>query len=681
MAVVAAYGQWPSPLRPRDVAGARVAPTGLQQAAGALWWSEPRPAEGGRQTVLRALLGGYTPEGWPAVHAPLEVTLPPANVRTRVHEYGGGAWTVSAEGGLLYSELADQALWWLEPAPAGGGWQPAVRVTPPAPPGEEHRYGDLRLVPGVPWAVAVRERHRQGAADEELVAVHLGAPAAVAVLAAGRDFYAAPRPSPDGRMLAYVCWDHPRMPWDGSELWVGALHWDRPGGPVLAGARQLAGGPAESVGQPTWAAGPRRWTLWFVSDRDGWWQPWSWEETAAAGSATPRRRCATEAEFHSPDWVLGQQTLVPLPGAALACRFRHGGRDRIGVVDPRSGALVEVDQPVVSISAVCALDGSGPSPVLAVAGATASEPPAVHMVRLPGGDGGAGGAGRHVVVHRPVRPLLPASAVSVAQHLAFPAGGGVEGHLLFYPPRGVTPEGEALVGPTGTRPPVVVWVHGGPTAVADPGFEVLVQFWTTRGVAVAAVDYRGSAGYGRAYRQLLDGQWGVADAEDCVAAARFLAGTGLVDGTRMAVRGSSAGGFTALRAARPDGPFAAAVVLYPVTDLRALAASTHRFEAHYTDRLVGPLPAAAARYEERSPACHPEDVGVPVLLLQGEDDTVVPPDQAARLVAALTARGIRCEHVRFPGEGHGFRRAETLDACARLELRFLREVLGFGAAT
>jgi dipeptidyl aminopeptidase/acylaminoacyl peptidase len=256
--------------------------------------------------------------------------------------------------------------------------------------------------------------------------------------------------------------------------------------------------------------------------------------------------------------------------------------------------------------------------------------------------------------------------------MTFLTAGGLRCHLLFHPPRGGDFDGTP-----GELPPLVVVCHGGPTAGADAAFDLAVQLWTTRGVAVAVVDYRGSAGHGRAYRRLLDGLWGVADAEDCAAAAAYLATTGRVDAARMVVKGSSAGGLTALRALEPGGPFAAAVVAYPVTDLRALAAETHKFESRYLDRLVGPWPASAPLYEERSPALHPERIGGAVLLLQGEDDPVVPPDQAARLAQALRERGVRCEHVVFPGEGHGFRRADTLETAARLELGFVGEVLGF----
>lgn len=628
---VVSYGRWPSPLGPAQLASARVSLAGLQVVGDTVVWSESRPAEGGRQVVLAAEPGHRGP--------PRELSPPAASVRSRVHEYGGGAFFVGPDRVLVYADADDHGLWRAEP----GGPR---RLSPAPPAGEDHRYGDARPVPGGPWWVAVRERHHPGGVDDEVVAVAPGAPAVV--LAAGRDFYAAPRPSPDGRRLAYLTWDHPAMPWDATTLVVADLE---PSGPGLGPATVVAGGADESVGQPGFAADG---SLLFVSDRAGWWQPYRWR----AGE-TPRRLTDEAAEFHAPDWVLGQSTLVPLDDTTVAARVRRDGADAVVLVGPESGPARALDQPCVAVAAVEAVPGG-----LVVAGATRDEPAGLWLVPLDGG--------RPERLRATAVPAEPAGSRSWAESRRFASPDGGEGHLLFYRPRS-----DVCTGPPGERPPVLVLCHGGPTAGVDPGYDPVVQFWTTRGVAVAAVDYRGSSGWGRAYRRRLDGRWGEADAQDVAAGAASLAEAGLVDPARMAVRGSSAGGLTALRAATVGGPFRAAVVAYGVTDLAALAADTHKFEAHYTDGLVGPLPEAAAVYDARSPARHPEAVGAAVLLLQGADDPVVPPDQAARMAEALRARGLRCDHVVFPGEGHGFRRAETLEACARLELQFLAEELGF----
>jgi dienelactone hydrolase len=652
---VAPFGTWASPLSPAALAEARVSMSGLQVTGSTCWWTESRPAEGGRQVVLRL-------ERTPTTTGAVVVSPDDVSVRTRVHEYGGAAmW--ATEAGLVYSSLDDGGLW-LVPSGAAPGTAPC-RLTPEPAPGEVHRYGDIRAVDGAAMVVAVRERHHGDACDDEIVAVRLagsggapgvpGAPApdAVTVLAAGRDFVAAPRPSPDGGRLAWLCWDHPNMPWDGCELWVATLDApDRSRPPSLVDAAMVDGGPAVSVGQPLWAVDG---ALWFASDRAGWWQPWRWRSGAA-----PERMCELDAEFHGPDWVLGQQTMDILPDGRLLCRFRRDGRDHVGVLEPEDATVTELAQPCVTVSAVRAL----PDGAAVLVGATPETTVALHLV----GDDGA-----HEVLYRPTpTPALDPAWIAHAEPMAFETTGGVVAHALFYPPAA-----DGIEGPVGELPPLVVLVHGGPTAACEPGLDLAVQLWTTRGVAVAAVDYRGSSGYGRAYRSLLDGAWGVADAEDCVAAARALAARGLVDGRRMAIRGSSAGGLTALRALAPGGPFAAALVSYGVTDLAALAADTHKFESRYLDRLVGPWPEAAAVYAARSPAEHPDDVDGAVLLLQGADDPIVPPDQASRLAEVLRARGLRCDHVVFDGEGHGWRRADTLARAAALEVAFLGEVLGF----
>jgi dipeptidyl aminopeptidase/acylaminoacyl peptidase len=641
----APYGTWPSPLSPAVMGGARVSMAGLQVVGDTCWWSESRPHEGGRMVVMRLRPGARAEE----------VSPPGVSVRSRVHEYGGGAHFAEGDS-LLYTDLTDQALWWLDP-----GAEP-VRLTPPAPEGETHRYADARPVAGGRFLVALRERHHPGGVDDEVVAVDRRGQAAPTVLAApsvlvaGHDFFAAPRPSPDGRRLAWLAWDHPNMPWDGTELWVADLDLDLDlnkasgatgsGGvrAALTGARRVAGGPDESVGQPTWDADD----LWFVSDAAGWWQPYRWRR-----GEQPRRMAGHEVDFAGPDWALGQATLH-LPGDGhLVCQFRRHGRDHVGLVDLETATLVEVAQPGVAISGLATMNGA-----VVVMGSTATAPPALLRLSRPDlptpGDTVTGGAVEEI--HRVAVSPLDEGWVSSPEELTFPTEGGTSVPVLFFAPRA-----PGYSGPPGTAPPLMVLVHGGPTAGAQSGFDAAVQLWTTRGVAVAVVDYRGSSGHGRRFRRLLDGAWGVADVEDC---------------QRMVVKGSSAGGLTALRCLDAGGPFAAAVVAYGVTDLGALAADTHKFESRYIDRLVGPWPEAKAVYDDRSPACHPERVEGAVLLLQGADDPIVPPDQAERMVTALRARGVRCDHVVFPGEGHGFRRAETLTRCAELEMAFVTDVLG-----
>jgi len=646
------YGAWPSPLSPETLSAARVSISNLQVGPdGSWWWSESRPEEGGRQVVVRRRPG----------EPPSVVSPDGISVRTRVHEYGGAAFTV-ADDELVYVSLEDEGLW---ACPAGGGVPRRLSLLPPS--GERHRYGDPQDVPGRGWVVAVRERHHAGGVDDEVVALPRLMPARVppgdeeargapaTVLVSGRDFFGAARPDRRGARLAWTAWDHPNMPWDGCELFVAPLEWDAEGVPRVGHAQRVAGGPAESVGQPVWSADG---ALCFASDRHDWWQPYRWD------GGEPRRMCAEEAEFHSPDWVLGQATMAPLDDGRLACRFRRAGTDHVGLVDQADGSLAVVAQPCVS---VYCLRAAGPG-LLAVAGAGAAEPVAVHAVSLTGSP--------PEFVHRPRSSPLPAGWTSRPEALTYRSAGGSAAHMLFFAP--VAPD---IHGPPDASPPLVVHCHGGPTGAAECGFDLTVQLWTTRGYAVALVDYRGSSGYGRAYRGLLRDAWGIADAEDAIAAARFLAETGRVDRARMVVRGGSAGGYTALRALQAGGPFAAALVSYGVTDLAALARDTHKFESRYLDGLVGPWPAAADVYDARSPALHPEEIDGAVLLLQGEDDPVVPPDQARRMAEVLRARGMRCDLELFAGEGHGFRRAETLARAAELEIAFAASVLDLPVAT
>jgi dipeptidyl aminopeptidase/acylaminoacyl peptidase len=371
-----------------------------------------------------------------------------------------------------------------------------------------------------------------------------------------------------------------------------------------------------------------------------------------------------EAEFAAADWVLGQAAVDSRGDGLLACRIRHHGRDHLGILDPVTTTVREVEQPCVTITD---LRWAGDGEVVLL-GSTTTAAPALYRVDTADGSVDE--------LYRPAPSPLAADWVSVAEELRFPTAVGVAASLLFF-----APHGPGWSGPSGTPPPLVLVCHSGPTAGFQPGFDAGVQLWTTRGVAVALVDYRGSTGHGRRFRRLLDGAWGVADAQDCCSAATFLAGAGLVDGRRMVVKGGSAGGLTALRCLDAGGPFAAAVVAYGVTDLAALAADTHKFESRYLDRLVGPWPEAAAVYEDRSPARHPERLEGAVLLLQGSEDPVVPPDQAERMVTALRGRGVRCDHVVFAGEGHGFRRAETLARCADMEIAFVGDVLGIGVGS
>ena len=642
MSPVAPFGRWDSPLAVAEVAAHRVSRYSLASDSDALFWLEGRPEEAGRVVLVRAKDG----------EEPAVVSPPAVSIRSRVHEYGGGAWSLlrRPEPGLSYAYVDEpsQRIY----AVLGDSARP-VALTSEPPSAERWHHGGLVSGP-TGDVLAVRERHHDGGVERRVVRIDPPEPDHVSTLCLGRDFYGSLAPSPDGTRLAWITWDHPNMPWDATELWVGALVPDGPGLAVV-GAQRVGGDRLDgsSLDQPVWLSDQ---TLAFVADAGGWWQPWCWTV-----GGEPERMSEREAEFQGPAWGLGQRTLVALGSDQLACIWRSDGVDRIGLLG-LDGNLVELTQPCVGASSLCVHDEG-----LAWLGQTPFAPAGVWWYGLSAGpDAEHRGA---VAVSGATAPL-EVDDVSVAEPLSIPAAFGRPVHANFYRPRL-----SGWQGSDANPPPLIVHCHGGPTGSADAGFDPMVQMLTTRGYAVATVNFAGSTGYGRRYRHALEGQWGVADIDDCVAVARWLAQRGWVRGDQMAIRGGSAGGLTALGALVRSDVFAAAVSWYGVTDLLALVATTHDFESRYCDRLIGPLPQAGPRYEERSPLHQVAEITGAVLLLQGEDDPIVPTEQTRSMAEALRARQVRCEAHYFAGESHGFRRAETLIACFTAELAFYDEVL------
>jgi dipeptidyl aminopeptidase/acylaminoacyl peptidase len=629
------------------VARAKVSLSELCSDGTAVYWLESRPSEGGRTVAVRADARGSTD------HSPEGVSI-----RSRVNEYGGGALCLvsgHSAGAFAYVDQSDQGVWLCDGAAADGAVPMALSAPPPA--GEAHRHGGLCATAEGDWVLAVRETHGEGSVRPVRSVVALstraGSPCESTLLE-GHDFFGTPRPHPDGDRLAVVAWDHPDMPWDASTVLLVplgrapcAVHTHAHATLGASGPeQQAAGGPAESVGQPSWA---RDGSLRFVSDRTGWWQPYRHSGRPGSDEA-PRPLTATEAEFHGPDWALSQQTMAETNDGALVARMTSAGRDALVRLDP-DGNPEPLAQPCVSVAALCAhADG------IALIGSTPDAPSTVWFWDP---DGGA----RRLRPHAPVALGPVDVAVGEPFTLSGRSGRPVHG-TLFRPTLG------GWRGPAGTPPPLVTWCHGGPTSSCQAGLDLTLQFFTTRGFAVACVDYAGSSGYGRAYRCALWGLWGVADSEDCLDAALFLAARGDIDPTRMAIRGGSAGGMTALNALASGEGFGACVSWYGVADLLGLVATTHDFEAHYTDRLIGPLPGSRRLYEERSPVHRADHMGGSVLLLQGTEDPVVPPAQAESMRDALAAAGTSCDLEFFEGEGHGFRRADTLTACLEAELAF-----------
>jgi dipeptidyl aminopeptidase/acylaminoacyl peptidase len=566
------------------------------------------------------------------------------DVRTRVHEYGGGDYLVFGEQ-VVFAQKDDQRLYLQSPARAP---QP---ITPPSSPPDAVRFADGAVHPDRRWMAWVREVHdSDGATHNDLVSVSLESPARIGVLASGHDFYAAPRFSPDGTQLTFLTWDHPQMPWDGTELWIASVRAEG----VVDDLRRIAGGSGESVMDPRWSP---QGTLHFLSDRTGWWNLYAWTGDGA------RAVIAIEAELGAPAWTLGLSRYAFLEDGSVVGIVSEAGMDHLARLEPGASAIRTIDGPWTSFYPSSIV--SHGMTVWTIAGAPGLAQSIVRTEVL---------HAAHEIVHASFQASFDTDVISHPVPVRFPVGEGECAHALYYAPAHPT-----VQGPRGASPPLIVLSHGGPTSFALSILLLHIQYWTSRGIAVVDVNYRGSTGYGRAYRRALNGRWGLADVEDCLAAARFLAKRGEVDGERMAIRGGSAGGFTALCALTFHHLFAAGVSYYGVGDLEGLARDTHKFEAHYLDSLVGPYPESRETYRQRSPIHFVGQITCPVILFQGLEDRVVPPEQSEAIARALDARKLPYAYLTFPGEGHGFRSASTVARCQEAELSFFGKVLHFPA--
>jgi dipeptidyl aminopeptidase/acylaminoacyl peptidase len=630
--IVAPYGSWSSPISARLLAeaGIRLGLTAIED--GIVYWTEMRPAEGGRTVLVR---GGAGLE-------PADVVPEGFNVRTMVHEYGGGAFWVN-RGTVVFANFADQRLWRLD-----GGGEP-IAITSETD--RRHRYADGRVTPDGRRSICVRERHEDRDVINELVSIPSDGAGEPTIVTGGRDFYSSPRISPDGSRLCWLTWDLPWMPWDGCELWVADLSGDG----AISNERLVAGRlDGESIVQPSWSPDG---DLHFVSDRTGWWNLYR-EEGGAA-----RPLCPREAEFGWPQWVFGMSSYGFLGDGRMACLWTAEGAQHVAVLDPATSELIDLDLPYTAIpNPALAAEGSS---IVFVGGAPAVAPQVVLLDFTT----------RSVEVLRATETseLDPAS-FSVPRALEFPTSGARSAYAWFYPPAN-----PAYEGPADERPPLIVMSHGGPTAQATADLDLATQFFTSRGFAVVDVNYGGSTGYGREYRRRLNGAWGVVDTEDCIAAARHLAEIGEVDGERLLIRGGSAGGYTTLCALTMHDDFAAGASYFGISDLEPFAkpGGTHKFESRYEHTLVGPYPEAVDLYRARSPIHFVDDISCPMILLQGSDDEVVPPFQAELMVEALRRKGLPYAYLLFEGEQHGFRKAENIQRAHEAELSFYAQILGF----
>ena len=627
------YGAWKSPITSDLIVAETIGLGGVVVDGDDIYWSESRPGEGGRNVLVRRLKDGGREDVTPA----------PFNVRTRVHEYGGGAVTVH-RGTVWFSNFADQRLYRLA---AGAAPTP---LTPEAAGGTSWRYADGVIDEARERWIGVREAHAGGQVDNAIVAVDPAQPGPGRVLAEGCDFYAAPRLSPDGQRLCWISWNHPNMPWVGTELWVAKIAAD--GG--LADRRKIAGGEAESICQPLWSPDG---ALYFISDRSGWWNLYRCD---AGGDGPVRPLCPHEAEFAGAQWAFGQSSYAFLGADHIVCTYGEGGRTVLARLDVTDGKLTPLDLPYSEFGSVKTCAGK------IVCGAGSPTGPGAIVTVDP--DTGV------------VEVLRQSSAAAAdpklqryftaAQHVEFPTAGGLTAYANYY-----APHNPDFTAPADEKPPLVVKCHGGPTSSASSSLSLGIQYWTSRGIAVIDVDYGGSTGYGRAYRERLKGAWGVVDVDDCVNAARHVCAQGLADAERAVITGGSAGGYTVLAALAGRDFFKGGASYYGVSDVAALARDTHKFESRYLDWLIGPYPERADLYTERSPLTHAEGLNSPVIFFQGAEDRVVPPNQTEMMVEALRRRGIPCGYLLFAGEQHGFRRAENIKRALDAELYFYAELV------
>jgi dienelactone hydrolase len=650
---VAPYGSWKSPITSDLIVAGTIRLGDVVLDGDTIYWSEGRPTEGGRSVVVRR-----TPDGQIT-----DVTPAPFNVRTRVHEYGGGAYTV-VDGVVYFSNFTDQRL-----------YKQAIDAEPqPITPEAQWRYADAVVDRQRNRIICVREDHTESAQEavNTIVSINLEDGTDQQILASGQDFYASPRLSPDGSQLVWISWSHPNMPWDGTELWLAKLSENG----SIDNVQKIAGGVEESIFQPEWSPGG---VLHFVSDRSGWWNLYRWyppqpvlvqarqgrddidePEIESVGSIEPL--CPMEAEFGLPQWVFGMATYAFESAERIICTYSEAGEDRIATLDLASGKLEPIELPYFRNGSIQAAPGQ-----LVFGAGSPTEPSAIVRYDL---------TTKQLDILRKSSTLeIDNGYLSVPETIAFPTENGLIAYGIFYPPKN-----QNFVASEGDRPPLLVKSHGGPTAAASASFNLGIQYWTSRGVAILDVNYGGSTGYGREYRERLKGQWGIVDVDDCINGAKYLAEQGKVDPERLTISGGSAGGYTTLCALVFRDTFKAGASYYGVSDLEALIRDTHKFEARYLDGLIGPYPEQKDLYVERSPIHFIDRLACPVVFFQGDEDKIVPPNQAEMMVNELQSKNLPVAYVLFEGEQHGFRKAENIKRALDGELYFYSKVFGFELA-
>ena len=629
---VAPYGSWKSPITSDLIVSEAIRLGEIDIDGDDTYWVEMRPEEGGRYVIVRRTPKGHT----------TDMTTAPFNARSRVHEYGGGTYTV-ANGTIYFSNFDDQRI-----------YRQSGNVAPqPITPVGDMRYADGVIDSHRENLICVREDHSLPGREpiNTLVSVGLKDGQGVKVLVSGADFYSSPRLSPDGSQLAWVSWNHPNMPWDGTELWTAQFKTDG----TLTESRRISGGFDVSTLHPEWSPDG---VLHFISDRRGWWNLYRWREGRV------ELLYETDAEFAMPHWEFGLCTYGFESAKNIICIYNRQGDWELGRLDTEMRQLEPIEVPYTDMSRTGLQVATGR--VVFGAGSPTTTRSIVEL-----------DLGTHEVevLRRSSAIEVDTRYLSIPEAIEFPTKDGLTAHGFFYPP-----QNGGYVAPPEERPPVLVQSHGGPTGATSSVLDLTVQYWTSRGFAVLDVNYGGSTGYGRAYRERLDGKWGIVDVDDCVCGVQYLIDRGEVDERRVTINGGSAGGYTTLCALTFHDIFKAGASYYGISDLEAMTADTHKFESRYLDRLVGPYPGRRDLYRQRSPIHFTDRLSCPVILFQGLEDKIVPPNQAEMMVAALKEKRLPVAYVAFEGEQHGFRRAENMKRCLDAELHFYSRIFGFDLA-
>ncbi len=629
---VAPYGSWKSPITADLLASTYVGLDELRVDGDDVYWNELRPADKGRNVIVQrkpdGTLTDITPHGFSA--------------RTRVHEYGGACYLVQ-NGTVYFSNYTDQRLYrqdlGREPRP----------LTPPI----DLRYADGIIDKPRNRIIAVREDHtvKTGQPVTTIVSLDLEKEGEGVILVSGNDFYSTPRLSPNGSKLAWLTWNHPSMPWDGTELWVANV---KPDG-SLEKSEKVAGGLEESIYQPEWAPDG---DLYFSSDRTGWWNLYRWCNNQIQ-SLYPM-----EAEFGLPQWQFGSHTFVFESPNRIICAYTKNGLWHLASLDITKKTLEPIETPINQIvwGNLAARNGH-----VFLIGGSAAEPSSIVQIDL--------ASQETEILHRSREITVGKEYISIPSTIEFPTENGQTAFAFFYPPK--NPEFEA---PEGEKPPLLVLSHGGPTSASPSILRYEIQYWTSRGIGVVDVNYGGSTGYGRDYRKRLNDNWGIVDVQDCVNATRYLASRGQADGERLGIRGGSAGGYTTLCALAFTNTFKAGASYFGVSDLELLAKDTHKFESRYLDNLVGPYPERRDLYRARSPIDHVDSISSALILFQGLEDKVVPPNQSEKIFEAVKSKGLPVAYIAYEWEQHGFRRAENIKRSYKAELYFYSKIFRFNLA-